>query len=146
MTENSTKAGRQCRGCDQLFTPHSTSQVYCSAGCRRSYYHSLPYYAQKLAKDKGKQCRHCGLHFTPDRIDQVFCGEECRRAYYDEHYFNRQNVTKTCPACGKEFTTTKPVLQIYCSPECREQHRRSVASGVASLTSSSLAQVFSGSG
>lgn len=67
-----------------------------------------------------KKCKHCQSYFTPKKKDQQYCNDTCREAYYDEHHFKKQHATKICPRCGVSFSTTKPIRQIYCSPECRD--------------------------
>lgn len=64
-----------------------------------------------------KTCKFCGGYFRPERKSQVYCNDECRNGYYDRL---KVVTKKTCPRCGTEFETTKPIRQVYCSPGCRD--------------------------
>lgn len=66
-------------------------------------------------------CKKCGIGFIPKRRTQKYCNDTCRTAYYEAHYFIKKQETKTCPNCGTPFVTTKPKLQVYCTPGCREE-------------------------
>jgi len=70
---------------------------------------------------KSRQCKNpeCLKFFTPKRKDQVYCVDRCREEHYDILYKRVLEVKKICPVCGIEFPTTKPLIQTYCSPECR---------------------------
>lgn len=68
-------------------------------------------------------CKGCDVKFTPKNKRQKYHSEDCREAYYKRHYFPQEHVDKTCPNCGTVFSTTKPKMQVYCEPECREDAR-----------------------
>lgn len=68
------------------------------------------------------KCKGCAIQFVPKDKRQKFHSPECRTAYYMAHY-GSPSTTKTCANCGTLFSTTKPKKQLYCSPECREEHR-----------------------
>lgn len=71
---------------------------------------------------KHTTCADCGGFFKPRKSDQRFCSEDCRIAQYRKIYPNYMqiNITKVCPRCGQGFETTKPLVQTYCSVECRD--------------------------
>ena len=66
-------------------------------------------------------CKGCGIEFYPKDSRQKYHSASCRNDHYDRTYYAKTTITKTClnPKCGKEFETSKPKLQDYCSPECR---------------------------
>lgn len=83
-------------------------------------------------------CKICGKEFTPGpggtiKGRLVFCSDECasesdrrNQARYQRNRRRREKaaktVEKTCPFCGKSFTTSSS-KKIYCSPACQKQHR-----------------------
>ena len=69
-----------------------------------------------------RQCKYpeCLKFFTPKRKSQVYCQTSCKKADYDIIYFHKIEVFKVCPNCGKDFSTSKPLIQVFCVPECRE--------------------------
>jgi len=77
-----------------------------------------------------RECKGCGVVFTPSDRREHYHSENCRESYYQRTYYAGASATKTCANCGVEFTTTKPGRQDYCTPECREDHRRKKIIGV----------------
>ena len=69
-------------------------------------------------------CKGCGMSFIPNDGRQHYHSENCREAYYQRTYFSKATARKVCPNCGITFSTTKPGRQDYCTPECREEHKR----------------------
>lgn len=69
-----------------------------------------------------RQCKNpeCMKFFTPNRKSQVYCQPSCKKTHYDVIYFHKIEAFKVCPNCGKDFSTSKPLIQIFCLPECRE--------------------------
>jgi len=78
-----------------------------------------------IPETRSKKCKYppCGAFFTPKRKDQVYCHDDCRKAHYSDIYFHVVEVFKVCPNCGKDFATTKPLIQIFCLPGCRTDAR-----------------------
>lgn len=76
-------------------------------------------------------CKGCGRTFTPKRRSQKYCSDTCRGKYYAEHYFAKTEVMKVCLNCGTSFTTTKPLKQAYCTPECRVEAAKKRIEGIA---------------
>lgn len=71
-------------------------------------------------------CKGCGTRFIPKTRGQKYHSETCREEYYARTYFKREVVQLQCPNCGVTFSTTKPGIQVYCTPECRVEalHKR----------------------
>jgi len=68
---------RRCRGCDGIFIPKNSKQVYCSDQCRKADYRKK-YYGQVEVK---KICLGCGTTFvTTCPTKQSYCIPECRIA------------------------------------------------------------------
>ena len=83
-------------------------------------------------------CKICGKEFTPGpggtiKGRLVFCSDECasesdrrNQARYQRNRRRREKaaktVEKTCPFCGKSFTTSSS-KKIYCSPACQKPHK-----------------------
>ena len=92
--------------------------------------------AKNEKKKRGKEllppikCRGCGVTFTPIDRRQRYHSDDCREKFYQRTYFGKASVRKICPNCGTEFPTTKPGRQIYCVPECREEHKRKKREGI----------------
>lgn len=81
------------------------------------------------------RCKSCTILFVPKTRKQKYHNDTCRAEYYDRHYYAKKCVTKTCPNCENTFDTSKPDLQVYCNPDCREDAKRKRAEGtVASRT------------
>lgn len=65
----------------------------------------------------------------------MFCNKTsmCRTTYYEDNVIFKVEVEKICPVCGVVFTTTKPLLQAYCTDICRKDARKIRASNGAGL-------------
>lgn len=70
-----------------------------------------------------KFCKGCGIGYSPKDKRQKYHSEDCRKDYYAKHYFAKVVVEKTCPNCRTVFSTSMPLKQTYCKPECREEAR-----------------------
>lgn len=67
------------------------------------------------------KCKGCGTKFIPDTKKQRYHSPSCREDFYNRTYYHREVTQKVCPNCGVIFPTTKPGVQDYCKPECREE-------------------------
>lgn len=78
---------------------------------------------KKKAKPKlpAIKCKGCGVLFTPKTHKEKYHSAECREEYYGRAYYHGEEVEKQCPNCGDVFKTTKPGVQDYCTPECRDE-------------------------
>lgn len=94
------------------------------------------YKPQRKINDDGQEvvrrCEICGKELLPGTRSTIkTCGGACsyelnrRRmaAYYRANRGIPDKIIKTCPRCGKEFTTTKN-NQVYCSSECQQNRVR----------------------
>lgn len=72
---------------------------------------------------KYKLCKGCNGLFNPKSKKQVYCTNSCRKEHYGKVYYDIQSADKLCPNCGVIFPTKKVYIQIFCSPECREEAR-----------------------
>ena len=101
--------------------------------------------AKKIVVDKTKKkqkeqlapirCKGCKAIFTPKDKRERFHSANCRESYYQRTYFGKQSVRKVCPNDGVTFVTSKPGRQVYCCPECREEHRHKQKEGVLASVS-----------
>ena len=66
----------------------------------------------------------CHQKFTPTRKDQKYHSGKCRDAMQKIARGYTPTMTK-CPQCKNDFLNLKPGRQIYCSPECRNEHQSS---------------------
>lgn len=92
---------KHCTICNELFTPKSARQKYCSDLCKfgESY------------------CQTCGVRFIrKQKTTGLFCSAKCWYVAYD-----KQN-SKICSACGKSFSAKSG--QKSCSYECAYKARR----------------------
>ena len=63
---------RQCRTCQQSFTPLTGNHVYCQRACNPRATGPLP-----PIEDRTKQCVTCGTDFTPRGSRHRYCGMAC---------------------------------------------------------------------
>lgn len=92
---------------------------------------------KKALKDKLPpiHCKGCNISFIPKDHRQRYHSDNCREDYYNRVFFGKTTARKVCPNCEKEFSTTKPGRQDYCTPDCRDDARRKRLEGVsASVT------------
>lgn len=71
----------------------------------------------------------CGKWFASDSIGRKYCSKGCMYKYanfgrkpdkqypYIRPWNKKDDITKKCPVCGKEFSTTRENA-VYCSKEC----------------------------
>lgn len=95
-------AQKICPTCGKTFSTRFNNQ-FCSAKCKHA-----------SDGDNLKTCEFCGISFIALHKDARFCSVNCYNRF---HYKPKPVIEKTCPVCGKIFSTNKP-LRIYCSPEC----------------------------
>jgi len=76
------------------------------------------------------KCKGCNVRFVPKTRKQKYHSDTCRIEYYEKHYFAKKEVEKTCPNCDIKCLTSKPLLQVYCTPECRIDAQKKRAEGV----------------
>ena len=76
---------------------------YCSKEC------------QKKGALKEHVCAYCGKTFFRKEIHAKYCSRECASLA------RRKSNLKTCPTCGKQFSTNKHKPRTFCSPECYHQ-------------------------
>ena len=76
-----------------------------------------------------KICKFCGEEFEARDNRTLYCSDECKHEAYKKYQREyKQNyvpldkravktITRICPICGKEFTTSR-YNKTYCSNEC----------------------------
>jgi hypothetical protein len=111
---------RSCKRCNNVFTPVSAKQGFCSKDCR---YQSLRenYQHKHIAE---QPCVICKEVFTPKRTAHLTCSKKC-----SDKLSKQRELAKIkpvlCVTCGNEF---KPKgwlhpesghMHKYCSTECR---------------------------
>jgi len=62
-------------------------------------------------------CVGCESKYNKTRPNQKYCSAKC---YNNTYYKSKRPKEKTCPSCGKTFTSYKSIKK-YCNKECREE-------------------------
>lgn len=147
----------KCRGAKYWVTHHEQFLQWRAANRDKIRQYNCKYRAKNKKPVEKKICAICGSEFEKRRGNQKYCSKECAAEYHRQHqreyqaanrekiaqyqreYYHRKlaakrvrtTYEKTCPICGKDFTTTNS-NQIYCSVDCyylnakqrqKEQHR-----------------------
>ena len=73
-------------------------------------------------------CAYCQKHFSvaPYRLKKtqtLYCSRSCQNKHKGEK-IKSLRLTKTCPTCKKEFTTTQTKNAIHCSQKCLIAHNQ----------------------
>lgn len=69
---------------------------------------------EQLHKKKELKCKHCNKAYLGTR--EGFCSNACKSAY--RRKMGRDNESRKCAYCGKEFIVSKYSKTIHCSRHC----------------------------
>ena len=117
----------KCLGCDNQFKPFK-NKAYCTQLCYQRH--------RRLKRKRERKpliCTVCGEEFLPTKTNAKRCSEKCRKIYVQNYFadrykkYRKRRTTKPperrkCKHCGIEYEVTRP-NRIYCSFECRNQHK-----------------------
>lgn len=105
-----------CSVCGKIFIAKDKRHIYCSKQCRDEA-------RNNRAKENDRKictCKNCGeQYFYGDRHDKDFCSKSCRQSY--DYHADKNQETRKCVICGKNFSVYKYKKTATCSLECRSK-------------------------
>lgn len=105
---------RSCVWCNDIFTPTSPNQRYCTSKCRRLGGHA--------ARNKQHLCETCDSTLDVVHGNSRYCSLECKREAANSRRRSKERVkTNRCKACNSLYTwpTGRGGVIKYCSVECK---------------------------
>ena len=128
-----------CEWCGQAFDGGSrrkgNSYRFCSRDCSAKYIAQVKKDKLKPLKYVGtaegwhtNECVICGRVFL-DTAKRLCCCDECQRELNRQRSEQKREAIyrtqrKHCRHCGAEFTPTAKKSKVFCSEECRDEHKK----------------------